>query len=455
MEIIQLRQYKEEFNITEEQIEIYYNEWRMFHKKHKVISKNEIEQGNFFNSEDYSFENCRLNDLDYCILEKNKLVALCSIKCYYGCDGGYYKGSGIIEELFINPYTDWYAIFTTIAKYTSNQNCEFVFIEQNCQSHHPCIDTIMREFNALIPEVFSNHSERSQIIIPLEKANTKLKYDSEMELHLYDGHIKENDKPFTCHTIKVSIVKIKNKTEEKFAIVFKEPLLKLTSPKNQCNLPMKLWLKIGSEKYALHDDKICYNMRLNKLIRKEAHYSFNWNCIIFSIIVSGKRGTESDKILYDFFQSVDESYITKSKNLYKKIATFTTKKFNLNEIEDDYKYLSTLFSTEEKKLVEPENKTENYVYLIQKYDLNTGTDVYKFGKTARVPTERMKEHCNTSKILFIISVDSCSVTEKTILSILKNDKNIKQRKDIGNEYFSCENKKYMMNLIMENIKKFL
>jgi hypothetical protein len=93
----------------------------------------------------------------------------------------------------------------------------------------------------------------------------------------------------------------------------------------------------------------------------------------------------------------------------------------------------------------------NYIYLIEKYDINKNKPVYKFGKSTRNIFHRLKEHCLTSKTLLIIDVIDCNIIEKKILKILNNDINIIKRLDIGNEYFYCKSKIYLINIIINNI----
>jgi hypothetical protein len=99
------------------------------------------------------------------------------------------------------------------------------------------------------------------------------------------------------------------------------------------------------------------------------------------------------------------------------------------------------------------NSEYSYIYLIQKYDVNLKEDLYKFGKTNRKFTERIKEHGKEAKVLIILYVDNCDIVETSILNILRNDTKINERKNIGNEYFNCDNKQYIINLILTNICK--
>jgi len=118
-----------------------------------------------------------------------------------------------------------------------------------------------------------------------------------------------------------------------------------------------------------------------------------------------------------------------------------------NKINLDIDYdISLLFDNENNI------KTEcSYIYLIEKYDVNEKQTIFKFGKTNRNINERLKEHGREGKILLILDINDCSSIEKKILQILSNDVNIKKLKNIGNEYFYCENKSYIIEKIITNI----
>ncbi len=92
----------------------------------------------------------------------------------------------------------------------------------------------------------------------------------------------------------------------------------------------------------------------------------------------------------------------------------------------------------------------NYIYLIEKFNVNNKEYIYKFGKTNRECSKRLKEHGNESKVLLIIDVDNCNLVERHILNILRKTENIKQC-DFGNEYFICNDKKYIISIILKNI----
>jgi hypothetical protein len=92
-----------------------------------------------------------------------------------------------------------------------------------------------------------------------------------------------------------------------------------------------------------------------------------------------------------------------------------------------------------------------YIYLIEKFDVNKNEFIYKFGKSERPIFARLKEHGKEAKVVLVIEVDNCSITETNILNILNNDNNINNCKEIGNEYYTSTSKKYIKQLILNNI----
>jgi hypothetical protein len=93
----------------------------------------------------------------------------------------------------------------------------------------------------------------------------------------------------------------------------------------------------------------------------------------------------------------------------------------------------------------------NYIYLIEKFDVNNKEYIYEFGKSNRESSTKLKENENEEeKVLLIIDVDNCNISEKHILNILRNTAHIKQCV-FGNEYFICNDKKYIINIILKNI----
>ena len=58
-------------------------------------------------------------------------------------------------------------------------------------------------------------------------------------------------------------------------------------------------------------------------------------------------------------------------------------------------------------------------------------------------------------VLYLYDVDNCDTTECNLLTILNNDINILNKKDIGKKYFSCSDinnpRLYIKNLVIKNI----
>ena len=97
------------------------------------------------------------------------------------------------------------------------------------------------------------------------------------------------------------------------------------------------------------------------------------------------------------------------------------------------------------------NETFNYVYLIEKYDLNNYKSIYKFGKTKRYFLDRLKEHGNEAKILYISEVKNCDITEAFALNTLRNTPQITNCPSSGREYFTCDDKHYLLGAVKEAV----
>lgn len=86
-------------------------------------------------------------------------------------------------------------------------------------------------------------------------------------------------------------------------------------------------------------------------------------------------------------------------------------------------------------------------------DMNTGKEFYKFGRTERPIHKRVAEQGHYNKYLLICDVTNCKNTESDILRLLRNNIKIISRKDLGDEYFECEDynviKKVIMGYLLE------
>jgi hypothetical protein len=93
---------------------------------------------------------------------------------------------------------------------------------------------------------------------------------------------------------------------------------------------------------------------------------------------------------------------------------------------------------------------QNYIYLLEMFNLNLNKKIYKVGKTTRYAQCRMKEY-KCAKLLFMLEVDNCHITETEILLDFANDINIIKEQSIGTEYFSCDSKKYIITKFFNDI----
>jgi hypothetical protein len=99
-----------------------------------------------------------------------------------------------------------------------------------------------------------------------------------------------------------------------------------------------------------------------------------------------------------------------------------------------------------------DNDTLNYIYLIEKFDVNNKEYIYKFDRTNQEGSESLIETIDETKLLLMIHVnDSDSdIVEQNILNILNTSENIKQC-SFDNKHFICNDKKIIKNIIIKNI----
>lgn len=76
----------------------------------------------------------------------------------------------------------------------------------------------------------------------------------------------------------------------------------------------------------------------------------------------------------------------------------------------------------------------HYVYIIHEREfINSGTQIYKIGKTKQRNRKRFRQYPKQSALLFQICCNDCDQIEKEIINAFKDK--YKHRHDIGNEYF--------------------
>jgi uncharacterized C2H2 Zn-finger protein len=97
----------------------------------------------------------------------------------------------------------------------------------------------------------------------------------------------------------------------------------------------------------------------------------------------------------------------------------------------------------------------NYVYLLQEREfIKTNEKIYKVGMTTKENHIRFNQYPKGSILLHQTICDDCSIIEKKIISVFKN--NFIQRKDIGNEYFEGDYTEMITNMfdvVSNNWKK--
>ena len=191
--------------------------------------------------------------------------------------------------------------------------------------------------------------------------------------------------------------------------------------------------------------------------------------ILQTSIVNSKYNCKNCNAVFTTRQSKSRHILKTCKKQFElkieneKIEKIKNEKIENEKIENEKikkKYLELNAKYNELLNIKPTNinihiHTHNYIYLIEKYDMNINQVLYKIGKSNRPIHMRLKEHGSEAKILLVIDVDNCDTTEYNLLTILNNDINILNRKDIGKEYFSCTDinnpRSYIKNLIIKNI----
>ena len=166
--------------------------------------------------------------------------------------------------------------------------------------------------------------------------------------------------------------------------------------------------------------------------------------------VSKKREQEiSKKIELEFNKSI-QSLEESSKKLEVEFISIQ----KMEEIKTEIKSIEEqeLKSTED-SLIETHtkddisgNKVDEYIYIIREREFkNSNQDVYKIGRTGNF-MKRFLQYPKNSELIFVSKVIDSVKKEKEIIQILK--KNLKQRRDIGIEYFEGK-----QELLVEYVKE--
>jgi hypothetical protein len=490
MEIIQIKDCK----ISLYEINSKYTEWFNFHLNYNIIDINNIVNKRKEIEDVNDFEEIYCNTLSKycicnCIIYNNKLVGI------YLIDEAFLD----IRNLILANDCDWFQIINLILKYYKQLNKDIIHIDlsfNNIMDTHIIIDEIITFLKGII--LYDKNDRRKYYNISLiyldYKFNNKLIIEiigykdcsKNKELFNYKTNIAIFKREINgslcswCYMPKRFIKKDKilndifNYEKHKFTKleIFFENRLIITYPDNDCYIDINI----------IYDD-IKYNLkiknnddlRLNKICEYNYHnyhnyhndlktiYSlraFNYKCIC------KKCSKHDDMHMINYFNTCSEfeiynfiekhfSYLIKSEEIDLKSYNIDTKKFKLD-------LLSCMNKTSENTVINvpdtivpdtivPDTNVCSYIYLIEKYDVNENHPIFKFGKTNRLINKRLKEHGKEAKQLIILHVNNCNFIENKILSLLKQDKNIKHLKNIGNEYFYCDNKDYLIKTIITNI----
>lgn len=212
-----------------------------------------------------------------------------------------------------------------------------------------------------------------------------------------------------------------------------------------CNKEYKSYSSLWNHNKKFHKGDDAKNFKCkycgNKFAHRQSKYNHEKN---FCKKVSKKE----DLILQQEIEKNKEININKEIELEKIKESKVNKKLELERIKESKEQLK-LRIIERQNTTEPPKNCSQYIYLIEKYDLNTNEQIFKVGKSKRPIIDRMKEHCLTSKLIFVMEVDNCDESELKILNALNKNNKIIKRSEIGEEYFSCEKSKIIKNILMQ------
>jgi hypothetical protein len=481
MEIIQI----DKCNISDDIIIYKLKEWIDFHKSNKILDINNFEKNDNkeydYDINDYNiytkiYENTT-SKFQYIIKYNNELIGTAIIDIRYNATEIY------IKNLLLSNNNDWYDTIYNIINYYNKDNNEYIYINfHDIMIHHPIINNIMKYFNGVLLLEFDDNY---YYVIKLKKYNYQ--YDKKIQLEIigYKDQKKQNivlnhnsnigvlftlksqyDYPL-CNKYKPTKQLQDIHFRSEYNIILEKPIIDIYVG----DIFIDFYIIYENQKFKLNNNEP-YDLRLNEMSKYSDTLTYTSSCInslkcyynncsclyckeqlnkfIKDNIKLDKYyygSSTSNYLLYNFIDDIlKSSRYTKKCNYGRTTINKPNSKLNLlslNILDLSYIYnnkINTILNTE-----------YNYIYLIQKYDVNLKKDLYKFGKTNRHFNERIKEHGREAKVLIILDVENCNIIETHILKVLRSDIKINERKDIGNEYFYCDDKQYIINLILKNI----
>jgi len=406
-----------------------------------------------------------------------------------------------ITSLLLSDICDWYNIIYNIIMFYNNENkYKMIYINFNeYMDNHPIINDIMNILNISYFKI--DYEQKNYYVFKLNNINYNYNNNFNINIIGYKHYTKTEDNLLFNHTSNIGILfnekqKWKEKVFNKYRIdnlpdimdhivsVYDIILEKPIIINNQIDdIFIDIEINLKDNKFKLNNEQP-YNLRLNKLLVNtlsfiDYEYIYSISCYYNKCQCNDCK--QQYKLLKkdinnkeDFKQQINQYYYGYDLDNYKlynfiqnnfKYKTKPYNNFEYNKIiikkPDRQLNLEKLYIIEELNIIEENKKpknisnnnisNDNYIYLIQKFDVNLNKDLYKFGKTNRHFNERIKEHGKEAKVLIILDVDDCNSCEKNILKVLRNDTKINERNDIGTEYFYCDNKQYIINLVLKNI----
>ena len=493
MKIMGLVTYCNKYNTTINNVKKLYKEWLIFHETHRITS-NDICDICDFNKDDKHSNNLLfiVEESTYCVISNSILTGLflCDIRC------------NTVDELILSKDCDWYNCIRYIINFVKDDNMCFSLSPLSVMAQHPVFDEIITKLGGIITKHTINAEEpvshlkwRTRNIYFIQKNKYNITSNNYIQVIGYSDYDKQ--KTIFNHKSQVHIISTIEKAisatddifmrhldrrhiTKKYELILETPLIYKTS--DRIDTYIDLFITHNNNVDSLHTNNN-FDLRINKLAYKgnslyisnnNPSHTDRYKCIYS--LVTYKYGCEcnrcmaelaecktpndftnhyyntmSNKILYEFLynKSTNNGLISRSRPKIKNIVPNHQKGY-YNFANIDVINISYLF--EHKDDIQNNSVLCSYIYLIELYDVNKKIAVYKFGKSKRPIMDRMKEHCMTSKILLVIDVNNCDITEKNILKVLVNDKYMVHRKDLGREYFCCDSKKYIMDVVMAHIK---
>ena len=124
----------------------------------------------------------------------------------------------------------------------------------------------------------------------------------------------------------------------------------------------------------------------------------------------------------------------------------------INELKNDIdKIKNNKININNNPNINSNNDEYSYIYLLKCFDINANKINYKIGRTSRDIKKRVCEYSKSYKTLLTIYVPNSVEIEKYLLNILKNDNKIYQNKEMGTEYFCCDDYVYIYSIVLNTI----